>query len=92
MASLGALAVPKTGSRVLAWAVGSTARDKRNYKRANKPKPKRLVNMNTTTITLLALAALLTGCATPQPTIQPEPDGAKEYDALSGFMANELGR
>lgn len=33
--------------------------------------------MNTTSITLFALAALLTGCATPQPTIQPEPDGAK---------------
>ena len=41
--------------------------------------------MNTTTITLLALAALLTGCATPQPTIQPEPDGAK-VEACNGLL------
>lgn len=41
--------------------------------------------MNTTTIALLALSALLTGCATPQPTIQPETVGAKA-EACRGLL------
>lgn len=41
--------------------------------------------MNTTTITLLALAALLTGCATPQPKIHPESVGAK-VEACNGLL------